>query len=40
MKKGVNSDTVKAAKALRKRVRELPSLENKKIVVKARIRLK
>jgi len=40
MKNGVNSDTVKAAKALRKRVRELPSLENKKVVVKARIKLR
>lgn len=40
MNKGVSSETVTAVKALRKRVRNLPSLKNKKVVVKARVRLK
>jgi len=40
MKNRVNADTVKAARALRKQVSELPSLENKKVVVKARIKLR
>ena len=40
MKKGINSDTVKAAKALRQQVRELPSLQNKKVTVQAHIKLR